>query len=82
MKVLRLSRIAVRLSSRRRMVSEPGDLVQPDTSDIRPLPGVAVKQFTARDAISKYIIDFVLTNLSAISPLRSALNATYKMKGR
>ncbi len=35
-------------------VSEPGDLVQVDTLDVRPLPGVALKQFTARDIISKW----------------------------
>jgi putative transposase len=30
----------------------PGDLVQVDTLDIRPLPGVSLKQFTARDVVS------------------------------
>jgi len=61
-------------------VSKPVDLIQLDTLDIRPLPDVALKPFTAWDVVSKYIIDFVLTNLWAISPFRSALNATYKMK--
>jgi len=36
------------------VVSEPGDLVQVDTLNVRPLPGVALKQFTARDLISKW----------------------------
>ena len=35
-------------------VSEPGDLVQLDTLDIRPLPGLVLKQFTARDVISRW----------------------------
>lgn len=35
-------------------VRDPGDLVQVDTLDIRPLPGIALKQFTARDSISKW----------------------------
>ena len=35
-------------------VSEPGDLVQVDTLNVRPLPGVSLKQFTARDIISKW----------------------------
>jgi putative transposase len=35
-------------------VSEPGDLVQIDTLDIRPLPGVVLKQFTARDTVSRW----------------------------
>lgn len=82
MKVLRLLRITVWLNLRQRLVSELGNLGQLDTLDIRPLPDLALKQFTIRDIISKYIIDFVLTNLWAISPLRSALNATYKMRER
>lgn len=34
--------------------TRPGDLVQVDTLDIRPLPGVSLKQFTARDVISRW----------------------------
>src|ERR1700690_723904 len=34
-------------------VKEPGDLVQLDTLDIRPLPGQVWKQFTARDVVSR-----------------------------
>ena len=32
----------------------PGDLVQLDTLDIRPLPGVVLKHYTARDVISRW----------------------------
>ncbi len=32
----------------------PGDLVQVDTMDIRPVPGVVRKQFTSRDIVSKW----------------------------
>jgi putative transposase len=35
-------------------VSAPGDLVQVDTVELRPLPGVVFKQFTARDVISRW----------------------------
>jgi transposase InsO family protein len=35
-------------------VSQPGDLVQVDTLEVRPLPGVVLKQFTARDVISRW----------------------------
>jgi putative transposase len=35
-------------------VKEPGDLVEIDTLDIRPLPGVVLKHFTAHDVISKW----------------------------
>jgi len=32
----------------------PGDLVQLDTMDLRPSPGVVLKQFTARDVVSRW----------------------------
>jgi putative transposase len=35
-------------------VEGPGDLVQVDTLDIRPLPGVELKHFSARDVISHW----------------------------
>jgi putative transposase len=35
-------------------VFRPGDLVQVDTLDVRPLPGVVFKPFTARDVISRW----------------------------
>ena len=35
-------------------VNRPGDLVQLDTADLRPLPGRIFKYFTARDVISKW----------------------------
>ena len=36
------------------MVNQPGDLVQVDTLDVRPLDGRVVKHFTARDEISRW----------------------------
>ena len=33
---------------------QPGDLVELDTLDIRPLPGITLKQFTARDVVSRW----------------------------
>jgi putative transposase len=35
-------------------VSRPGDLVQVDTLEVRPVPGVVFKQFTARDVVSRW----------------------------
>ena len=32
---------------------QPGDLVQVDTLDVRPLPGVVLKHFTARYVVSR-----------------------------
>jgi len=36
------------------VAKEPGDIVEVDTLDIRPLPGVILKHFTARDIISRW----------------------------
>lgn len=35
-------------------VERPGDLVEVDTLDVRPLPGVILKHFTARDVIARW----------------------------
>jgi putative transposase len=35
-------------------VFAPGDLVEVDTLEVRPIPGVVVKQFTARDVVSRW----------------------------
>jgi len=35
-------------------VQKPGDLVQLDTMDLRPSPNVVLKQFTARDVVSRW----------------------------
>jgi putative transposase len=36
------------------LVKRPGDLVQVDTLDVRPLPNVIIKQITARDVVSRW----------------------------
>lgn len=46
-------------------VHEPGDLVQVDTLDVRPLPGVVLKHFTARDVISRWDVLEVHTRATA-----------------
>ncbi len=35
-------------------VRQPGDLVEVDTLELRPRPGVVLKQFTARDVVSRW----------------------------
>ncbi len=35
-------------------VRQPGDLVEVDTLDLRPLPGLVLKQFTARDIVCRW----------------------------
>jgi putative transposase len=43
----------------------PGDLVEVDTLDIRPLPGVLLKQFTARDVIARWDVVEVRSRATA-----------------
>ncbi len=50
---------------------QPGDLVQIDTLDVRPLPGVVMKQFTARDVVSRWDV------LDVYSRLSSTIAATF-----
>lgn len=46
---------------------QPGDLVQLDTLDLRPLPGITLKQFTARDVVSRW--DVLEARSRATAPL-------------
>ena len=47
------------------VAKEPGDIVQLDTLDVRPLPGIAFKQFTARDIISRWDVVGVSRNATS-----------------
>lgn len=47
-------------------VKQPGDLVEVDTLDIRPVPGVVRKQFTARDIVSKWDVIEVYASARAV----------------
>lgn len=46
-------------------ISEPGDLIQLDTLDVRPLPRVVLKHFTARDVICRWDVVDVYTRATA-----------------
>jgi transposase InsO family protein len=46
-------------------VKEPGDIIQLDTLDVRPLPGVILKHFTARDMVSRWDVIEVYTRATA-----------------
>ena len=48
----------------------PGDLVQVDTLDVRPLPGVVFKHFTARDVVSRWDVLQLNTQATAASAVR------------
>jgi transposase InsO family protein len=43
----------------------PGDVVEVDTVDLRPLPGVILKHFTARDIVSRWDVLGVYTRATA-----------------
>lgn len=49
------------------VVAQPGDLVQVDTLDVRPLPGVVLKHFTARDVISRWDVLEAHTRATALT---------------
>ncbi len=44
---------------------KPGDIVQVDTLDLRPLPGITLKHFTARDVVSRWDVLEVHTRATA-----------------
>jgi len=46
----------------------PGDLVEIDTLDVRPLPGVIVKHFGARDLVSRWDVMNVYIRATAAQP--------------
>jgi putative transposase len=48
-------------------VSQPGDLVEVDTLDVRPVPGVRFKQFTARDVVSRWDVIQAHTRATAFA---------------
>ena len=50
----RMKRIYATRKPKDYQAKEPGDIVQVDTLDLRLLPGVVRKQFTARDVVSKW----------------------------
>jgi len=59
-------------------VKEPGDLVQVDTLDVRPLPGVVLKHFTARDVVSRW--DVVEAHTRATATTASGFLDTLKAR--
>jgi transposase InsO family protein len=51
-------------------IKETGDVVQLDTLDLRPLPGVVFKHFTAHDAVSKWNVMSVYSRANASTATR------------
>lgn len=48
----------------------PGDIIQVDTMDVRPMPGVAFKHFAARDIISRWDVVEASRQATAASAVR------------
>jgi putative transposase len=48
-------------------VSLPGDLVELDTLDVRPLPGVVLKHFSSYDMISRWNVLGIFTRATAVT---------------
>lgn len=59
-------------------VRDPGDLVQVDTLEVRPRPGLVFKQFTARDMISRW--DVVEAHLKATASAAAGFLATLQQR--
>jgi transposase InsO family protein len=59
-------------------VEHPGDLVQLDTLDLRPEPGVVLKQFTAHDAVSRWGV----VTLTSTATARAAVRALDALQAR
>ncbi|MBM3949738.1 MAG: transposase family protein, partial [SAR202 cluster bacterium] len=57
---------------------EPGDLVQVDTLDLRPVPGVVLKHFTARDVVSRW--DVLEVHTRATSTLAAQFLTTLQAR--
>ena len=53
------------------VVRAPGDLVQLDTVDIRPEPGVVLKQFTAHDVVSRWAVLTLTSSATATAAVRA-----------
>ncbi len=58
---------------------EPGDIVQVDTMDVRPLPGVAFKHFAARDVISRWDVFEAASQATASSAARFITSIVNRM---
>lgn len=51
-------------------IEKAGDLIQVDTLDIRPLPGIVLKHFTAHDILSKWNVIDVFPGATATTAAR------------
>ena len=68
------------------VAKEPGNMVEVDTLDVRPLPGVVLKQLTARDVVSRWDVLEVHRQATAVTAagFLDAIEARmpFEVKGR
>lgn len=57
----------------------PGDIVEVDTLDVRPLPGIAFKHFTAYDVVSRWNVVEIYRRATATSAARFLDEMTSRM---
>ena len=60
-------------------VFAPGDLVELDTLEVRPVPGVVFKQFTARDVVSRWDVIPAHTRATALTATQFLDTLQYRM---
>lgn len=59
--------------------THPGALVQVDTLDVRPLPGVVLKQFTARDVVSRWDVLETYRRATSVTATRFLATLIHRM---
>lgn len=57
----------------------PGDIVQIDTMDVRPEPGVILKQFTTVDVVSRWSVPTIASNATALLASRALEDVVARM---
>lgn len=67
----RWQRLHARRKPREYVPTLPGDIIQLDTVDIRPVPGVILKQFTAVDVVSRWSVALLASDATAASAKRA-----------
>lgn len=60
----------------------PGDLVELDTLDVRPLPGVTLKHFSAYDVVSRWNVLGIFTRATATTARNVILSSLSYHPGR
>ena len=57
----------------------PGDIVQIDTMDVRPEPGIILKQFTSVDVVSRWSVAKIIANATAFMAAKMLIDIIDRM---